>query len=147
MGEKIIPLYGSTVEWSNDGSTWAEIPKARNVAIPEITKSYRDTTNLDSPNGFREYTAGLKDGGEITLECYYSKELYAAAETKAALATAQYFRITLEPDEDQSAGDRFEYRGFVTPSIPAAGDIDGDIMLNILVRTTGDLTWTQGAAA
>ena len=96
-----IPVYGSVIEWSNDGATWAAIPKPRQVIIPEVSREYRDVTNLDSPNGFREFQKGLKDGGEFTLECYYTKEGYAAAAAKEALTTAPYssgrsFRLSTE---------------------------------------------------
>lgn len=141
-----IPVYGTKIEWSNDGVTYAPIPKPKNVVIPEVQRDYRDVTNLDSPNGFREWQKGLKDAGEFTLECLYTKEGYAAAAAKEALSTAVYFRTTLVKDDDQSTGDQFVFRGHVTPSIPQ-GDVEGDIMLNINIRTTGDVAWTQGAAA
>ena len=141
-----IPVYGSTVEWSDDNTTWADIPQAKAVVIPELNQDFRDVTSLDSTGGYREWAPGLKDGGEITLECYYSKELYAEAETKNAAGAAVYFRVTLPVDDDQATGDAFVYQGYVTPSIPQ-GDIDGDMMINLKVRVTGAVTWTQGTAS
>lgn len=141
-----IPVYGGSVEWSDDGTTWVPIPGAKGITVPEVSQDFKDATSLDSPNGFKEYSKGLKDAGEITLSCNYSKALYAAAAAKAASATATYLRVTLVPDTDQSAGDTFAWQAWVTPSVPQA-DVEGDMMLDIKQRVTGGVTWTQGAAA
>ena len=147
MGNAItIPIYGATIEWSDDGSSWTNIPKADSVRIPNVSQEYRDVTNLDSPDGFREWQKGLKDGGEFSLECLYSKELWKAAAAKAALVTAPYFRVTLVPDTDQSAGDKFQWQAHVNPSIPD-GEIDGDMKISLDLRVTGGVSWTEGAAA
>lgn len=142
----IIPAYGATIEWSDDGVAYAAIPKSKAVVVPEVSTEYRDRTNLDSPNGFKEYGKGLKDGGELTISCYYNKALYAVAVAKGALANPPYIKVTLTADDDQSVGDEFVYRAWVTPSIPEA-DAEGDMMINLKLKVTGDVTWTQGAAA
>ncbi|MEH6741699.1 MAG: hypothetical protein V7695_24560 [Sulfitobacter sp.] len=64
---------------------------------------------------------------------------------KEALSGPVYFRVTLPADDDQSAGDVFEFTGHVTPSVTGEG-VDGDVMMNIAIRTTGNVSWTQGAA-
>jgi hypothetical protein len=145
MSTTTIPVYGSTIEWSDDGVTFAAIPNCKSVVIPEVAKDFREVTNLDSPNGFREYVPSLKDGGELTLEAYYSKELYAAAAIKDSAGTLVTFRVTLPADTDQSTGDTFTFAGYITPSLPS-GDIEGDLMLNIVIRTSGGVSWAQGAA-
>lgn len=146
MGTTTIPVYGATIEWSDDGSTFAAIPKCMAIVIPEVTQDYREVTNLDSANGFREYVPSLKDGGELTLEALYSKELYDAAVTKQVAGTLVTFNVTLPVDTDQSSGDVFEFTGYVNPSVPQ-GEIDGDVMINLNIRTSGDVSWTEGTAS
>ena len=75
MSEQII-AYGATVERSTDGTTWDPIPECKGVAVPVVTTEYQDVTNLDSPNGFREYIKGLKDAGEITVPAGYTAAGY-----------------------------------------------------------------------
>lgn len=140
-----IPVYGSTFEWSDDGLAWAAIPKADSVVVPKVTKDFREITNLDSPNGFKEWAKGLKDGGEIAFQALYSKELWAAAAAKEALSGPAHFRVTLPADDNQSTGDQFQWTAHVTPSIPDA-DINGDMKIEIGMRVTGNVAWTQGAA-
>lgn len=146
MGTTTIPVYGATIEWSDDGSTFAAIPKCKAIVIPEVTQDYREVTNLDSVNGFREYVPSLKDGGELTLEALYSKELYDAAVTKRDAGTLVTVKVTLPVDTDQDTGDEFEWTAYVNPSIPQ-GEIDGDVMINLNFRTSGDVSWTEGTAS
>lgn len=141
-----IPVYGTVIEWSDDGAAWAKIPRLEGVALPKVSQDYREITDLDSPDHFREWTKGFKDGGEVTLTCKYFKETWVAASDKAALPGPVHFRATLVADDDQSAGDQFTWQAHVTPSIPD-GDKDGDMMIELALRTTGPLGWTQGAAA
>lgn len=140
-----FPLISATVEWSDDGTVWAPIPGAENAVIPEVDQDYKEATRLDSPNGFKEYSKGLKDAGTISLMCDYSKELYAAAVAKNNSATPTYFRITLEPDASQSAGDVFSWQAWVTPSVPGKKPGE-DLMIELKQRVTGDVSWDQGAA-
>ncbi|KZX90392.1 MULTISPECIES: phage tail tube protein [unclassified Sulfitobacter] len=142
-----VPVYGSVVEWSPTGQEdWTRIPKAKNVVIPEVTKDFRDVTTLDSPGGFREWAKGLKDGGELTLETIYSAAGYETAAEMEALPNGAFFRVTLPAQTGQLAGDQFAWKGHVTPTIPSE-TVDGDIMLNLGIRTTGDVAWTKGEVA
>ena len=142
----VIPVYGSTVEWGDDGVAFASVPECKQVAIPEITRDYNDVTNLDSPNGFREFSQGLKDAGELSMECNYTIALYEAALAKQNGDALTYFRITLPADASQSAGDVFEYAGFVTVGVPTEA-VGGELMININVKVSGAVTHTRGAAA
>ena len=141
-----IPVYGAVVEWSDDGAAFVPIPGAKQVTLPEVSPSFNDVTSLDSPDGCKEYSRGLKDPGEITLGCLYSKELYAAALAKSNAGTPTHFRVTLAAGEDQSTGDVFGWKAWVTPSLPSA-DVEGDMMMDLKQRVTGNMSWTEGAAA
>lgn len=145
MSNQIIS-YGASVERSTDGTTgWADIPEAKGVAVPSTTQEYPEVTNLDSPNGFREYIKGLKDAGEIDVECGYTATGYEQQVADNAAAGAIYYKVTLRPAPNQSSGDIFAFRGF-----PTAGLVDNGIGeplgMNVHIRITGDVTWTKGAA-
>jgi len=133
------------VEWSADGITYAVIPGCKTVAIPEETTEYRDRTSLDSPGRNKEYGVGLTDTSEMSLSCFYTKELYAQAAAYKAAGVPVYFKVTLPVGADQSTGDTFQYTGYVNPTVPAT-DQDGDLMTDLKVRPTGLVNWTQGAA-
>ncbi|CUH68692.1 hypothetical protein TG4357_03741 [Thalassovita gelatinovora] len=147
MTTKTLTITDDTVvEWSDDGTTWASLPGAQKVSFPEEQRDYKDKTSLDSVGMHKEWSRGLIDSGEITLGCFYTKELFAAASAKKALATPTYFRVTLPIDIDQSTGDQFAWQAWISPSLPDV-EVGNDLMLDIKQKVTGAVTWTQGTAA
>ena len=140
-------LYGATVERSTDGgTTWAKIPECKSIAVPSVETDFQDATSLDSPDGFREYAKGLKDGGVISVNAGYTSAGYEQQIADQAEVTPVQYRTTLPAAPDQSSGDIFEFQGFPTPQVEA-GDVGGLIEMTISIRTTGGVTWTKGAAA
>lgn len=144
--ENVIPADLVTVKWSADGSNPQPVPGCKTVGIPEVSQEYRDRTSLDSPDRFKEYGLGMKDTGELTLSCFYSKEVYSQASSFHAAGKPVHFEIEFPPVEGQSSGDKVEYRAYVLPAIPTT-DYDGDLVTELRLRPTGKPDWTEGAAA
>jgi predicted secreted protein len=42
------------------------------LTTPSMTKDQVEATHTDSPDGFREFIPGLKDGGEFSATCNYA---------------------------------------------------------------------------
>lgn len=145
MSDTII-AYGGTVERSADGVTYTAIPEVKGIAVPTITTEYPEVTNLDSPDGFREYIKGLKDPGEITLTCGYTPAGMTQQLADQALPDAAYYRVTLRPAPSQSTGDRFTFRGFPTPT-PVDNGVGEPMDMSIQIRITGNVVRVAGAAA
>jgi hypothetical protein len=145
MSKQII-AYGGKVERSTNGSSWTEIPEVQGIAVPTVTTDFPEVTNLDSPDGFREYIKGMKDAGEISLSCGYTADGYEQQLADEALDDPVYYKVTLRAAPGQSTGDVFEYRGFPTPSLVDNG-VGSPIGMTISIRTTGDVQWTKGTAA
>lgn len=49
-----------------------EIGEILNVEPPEVSADEIDVTTHGSPDNWREYIAGLKEGGEVTVEFIYA---------------------------------------------------------------------------
>ena len=145
MSEQII-AYGGTQERSVDGKTWTKIAESKGVAIPMVETDYLDSTSLDSPGGFKEYTKGLKDAGVISVPAGYTAAGYEQQLADQALKGAIYYRCTLAPQRSQATGDVFEFRGFPTPEVEG-NDVGALIGMTVSIRTTGDVNWTRGTAA
>jgi predicted secreted protein len=58
-----LAAFGTKLNW--DGADVAEIS---NIGGPGESMDPIDVTSHDSPDAYREFVAGVKDGGEITLE-------------------------------------------------------------------------------
>ncbi|MGC5009748.1 phage tail tube protein [Streptosporangium sp. DT93] len=49
-----------------------------NLGGPEIEREAYESTHHGSPDGWREYVGGLKDGGEISIEVRYDPRVHDA---------------------------------------------------------------------
>lgn len=146
MAQNVIAADLADIEWSPDDvdGNYEVIVGCKTVGIPELSPEYRDRTSLDSPGRFKEYGVGLTDVSEVTLSCFYSAELYEKAQTYKASEVPVYFRVKLPPVPGvQTTGDTFVYTALVNPSVPAV-DQDGDLMIDLKLRTSGALVWTKG---
>lgn len=142
MSEAIIP-YGGTVEVSSDGSIWDEIPECRGIPVPTKTQEYPEVTSLDSPNGYREYVAGLKDGGELSFEANYTEPGMTLIEGLDGVEAYVRCTFPLQPSQT-SAGDVFTFRAFLTAT-PNGTDVGAPVSMTINARVTGARTYIAGS--
>ena len=139
-GESLF--YGATVERSADGSTaWAAIPNVQTIGIPEEDVDYQEVTSLDSPNGYREYIAGLKDAGIASMTQAYSRA--AATQLDADKGALLYYRITFPVLAGQSTADTLVFQAIRTGN-PTMDDIGAPIGISNSLRISGEPVWTAG---
>jgi predicted secreted protein len=63
--------YGTLLQYSNGASPpqWTTLAEVTNITGPGMSRELPDATHMESPGGWREFLGGLKDAGEITVEC------------------------------------------------------------------------------
>lgn len=145
MATKSRIVYGTSSEWSADsGTTYTNIPEVKALAVPVVEVEYIDVTNLDSAGGYREYIAGLKDAGEITLSGNYTSDLFETAFGYQTNNTLITFRTTLTPETGQTTGDVFTFTGLVTPRL-SSNDVGEAIGIELVVRVSGNVTFVKGS--
>ena len=143
MTDQIIP-YGGTVEVSSDGSTFTSIPEPKGIPVPQTETEYPEVTSLDSPNGFREFIPGLKDGGTVSFVIGYTPAGYAILDGLNA-DTLLTWRCTFPLAPSQaSTGGTFTFTGYISFA-PDASDVGAPVDVTINIRVSGSPTWTQGA--
>lgn len=129
-------ITGATIEYSTDGgTTWTPIPEAKVAPVPQTETDYKEATSLDS-GGWREWVAGLMDGGEIEVAANYTRAGYQAL---AALnGTSVDWKTTFDN------GDAFEFAGIpqTTPGSDEVGEIRS---MTTAIRVSGAVTFTAGA--
>lgn len=59
--------YGTRFGIKQAGGTYALIAEVVNVTPPGFSRDTVDVTHLNSPDAFKEYIAGLADGGEASI--------------------------------------------------------------------------------
>lgn len=62
--------YGTLFKSGNGASpeVFATLAEVTNITPPAISRDTSDASHEESPGAWREFIAGLKDGGEISLE-------------------------------------------------------------------------------
>lgn len=123
--------YGTSIQVS---STTLAMPE--NISGPNIAVDQVDVSALDSPSAFKEYIAGLIDGGEVTCEQNMKKADFAALLGYAVARAPVAITITLSG----SLG-VFTFDALVTQCNPTASR-DAAVRASYTLKVTGPVTFT-----
>jgi predicted secreted protein len=58
--------YGTRLEYQ-DGSNWTLVGKVSDINGPSMSRDTVDITHQQSSGGYKQFLAGLADGGEVTF--------------------------------------------------------------------------------
>jgi len=63
--------FGTLLSFSNGASppVFSVLAEVNDITGPGMSRELPDATHMESPGGWREFLGGLKDAGEITVEC------------------------------------------------------------------------------
>lgn len=123
--------HGTTLEYSKDaGTTYIKIANLKNVTPPNVSTDEIETTDHDS-NGWKEFIAGLKDGGSMPFSVNVKDEA-AITEMFALAESAQniHWRITVPTSPKKFV---VELKGFVK-----SFNLD-DLVSGSAVTATGEI--------
>lgn len=103
--------HGTTLEYSEDGSTWIKLSNLITVTPPTVATDEIETTDHDS-NGWKKFISGLKDGGSMPFKCNVANEENIMKLYELALnGKVVNWRITTPPAPENSLV--VELNGFV----------------------------------
>lgn len=126
------------------------------ITPPQLSKDTPDVTHMASPDGYREFISGLRDGGEVSLELNYvpadatqnllredinvsnSPSLILDFQNQAYLygnnSPASEYRVIF-PDNSM-----VQFEGYVNSMSPAV-PLDDKMNLSVGLKVTGKPTW------
>ena len=93
-----------------------------------------DVTDVSSANDWKEFLAGLKDAGSITLSLQFEKALWAKLITN--LGVTYTWTITL------SDGSTVVCSGFLTQAPGASGELESGVDADVTIKLSGPVTFT-----
>tara|TARA_R110000824_G_scaffold28928_3_gene96868 strand:+ start:4817 stop:5239 length:423 start_codon:yes stop_codon:yes gene_type:complete len=124
-----------------NGSTYDAVLNAVSISGPSLSMSTIDSTNLNSTDSFKEYVAGWRDGGDVSISCHLdpqaadgSKQLLIRTDFEAGTATA--YRIVL------ASGAYIGFTGLVTSWTTDIPEED-IVSLEITLKVTGKPTYAD----
>ncbi|NLI59491.1 MAG: hypothetical protein GX387_13470 [Clostridium sp.] len=108
----------------------AAIGEINSIDGPTKSRETIEVTRLEDVDGYRQYIAGLREPGTVTLNMNFTRDNYDVLNADFESDTIQSYAIEL-PDEDETV---FTFNGFVTElpiSIPIGDKITCDVTIQI----------------
>ena len=131
---------GTTLKKKKSGSELTDTVIANLTSIGEIGVESEeiDATDLDSPNNYKEFIAGSKDAGEVSLAGNIKIE--SNVEKMLALAESQSLEdwVVTYP-----SGAKWEFKAFVKSFKDGEKTIDGLASFTASLRISGKPTYTS----
>lgn len=121
--------------WNSLTSTWDTIAEVTNITGPGMSRETIDVTSFDSSGGYREFIAGLRDGGDISFNMNFTAAGYQTMKDDFESDTRQDYSIQL-PDTDNTT---FELEGLVT-ELPLDIPLDDKISCDVTIKISGETT-------
>lgn len=115
---------------STDPSTYTSLAEVLTVTPPPISVETIDVTNMGSDDGFREFIASLKDGGECVVTMNYVEASATLLQT-LVLAGRETFRITLP------GSSTLTFSGIPTNFVIDEVVIDDKMTMSLTIKVTG----------
>jgi len=140
MSNAITGIGTKFQRWN--GSTWTPIAEIFAITGPGHTRSTVDVTNFDSPNGYREFIAGLRDGGTVQLSMNFTREGYDLMKADFESDDLQNYEIVL-PDVEETS---FEFAGLVT-ELPLTVSMDDKISVEVTIKVSGEVVVNSGSGS
>lgn len=126
--------------WS--GTAWDNIAEVNNISGPSMSRETIDVTSLDSTGGYREFIAGFRDAGTITMSLNFTRETLDTFQADFESDVVQNYEIVL-PDSDTTT---LEFEGLVT-EIPLTIPPDDKVTIDATIKITGQPTINSGSGS
>jgi predicted secreted protein len=137
LGTKFLRWDSSAPEGSAD---WQAIAEIISISGPTMTREFIDVTSLDSTGGYREFIAGFRDGGTVTLNMNFTSATYSIMKDDFEDKDSQFYEIIL-PDDDSTS---FEFEGLVT-ELPLEVPADDKVTANVTIKVVGKVEVNNGS--
>lgn len=137
MTTAAIAGVGASFKRGNGGSpeAFAAIAEINSIGGPTMSRGQIDVTSLDSTGGYREFIAGFRDGGQVTLNMNFTRDGYIALLADFQSDAERNYQIVL-PDTGSTT---FDFAGLVM-GIPLDIPLDNKITCVCTIKVTGAIT-------
>jgi len=126
--------------WS--GTAWVDISEILSIGGPGMSRDVIDVTSLDSVGGYREFIAGFRDPGTMTLSMIFRRDTFNTMKTDFESDTLQNYELVLSDAEVTS----FEFEGLVT-ELPLTVPSDDKITMEVTIKISGEVTVNSGSGS
>lgn len=121
--------------------TYVALAEVLNIDGPTMTRDTPEVTNLDSEGGYKEFIAGFRDGGNITLPMNFTHVTFEAMLNDFEDDAAKWYRIDM-PNTQRT---RLQFLGLVT-SCPVSIQTASQVTSNVSIKVSGKVELSQEAS-
>jgi len=121
----------------DSSGTYTAVAEVNSISGPSMTRAFIDVTSLDSTGGYREFIAGFRDAGEVTLSMNFTITGYNMMKDDFQTDGAVYYQIVL-PD---SGNTTLQFAGYVT-ALPLNIVPDDKVTCDVTIKITGEVELT-----
>lgn len=117
---------------------FSTIAEVNSITGPNKSRDTIDVTSLDSTGGYREFIAGFRDSGEVTLSMNFTRDGFTDMNDDFESSALVNYQIEL-PDTGATT---FDFAGLVTAisdSIPT----DDKVTMEVTIKISGQVTLTS----
>ena len=127
--------FGAVFAYESAPATYTALAEVLSVTPPSISVETVDATHMGSDDGFREFIAALKDGGEAVVNMNYVESSATLLQT-LVLAGVETFKITL------AGGSTFVFSGIPTNFAINELVIDDKMTMSFTIKVSGKPVFT-----
>jgi len=66
-----VHAFGTKLQVETTTDTYTDVAEITDISGPSVTADEIDVSSHDSPDTYREFVQGMKDGGEVTFEGHF----------------------------------------------------------------------------
>lgn len=132
-------ISGVGTKFFRNGTALAEV---NSINGPGMTRDFIDVTSMDSVGGYREFIAGFRDGGTVTLNMNFTRATYDLMKDDFENDDEQIYEIVL-PDDDVTS---VEFLGLVT-ELPLTISTDDKVTADVTIKVSGEVTVNSGTGS
>jgi len=128
--------------WDSTASTpgWEDIAEITSLSGPGMSRDTIDVTHFGS-EGWREFIAGLKDGGDVSLSMNFTRDTYQIMYDDFNNDDKQIYKVVL-PDESSTS---LEFEGLVT-ELPISADVGDKVSSDVSIKVSGKPEMYDGSS-
>lgn len=132
-----IDAFGTKWAFSTDGgTTFTDVAEVVNIDVLDVSADTTDVSSHDSPDQYREFVGGMKDGGELSFDINYDPAKHGAIMSNIGGDPIKH-KITL-PDAGAAT---VEFDGIIT-GFKAQAPYDDKLSASVSVKVSGAPTIT-----
>lgn len=135
-----LDAFGTQLKRDSDGAgTYVVVANVSDLSGPARKREAIEVTAHDSPNGYREFVKGLKDGGEVTATLNYNpgNSTHSQLDADFEEDALRNYRITILPGEADEHS--WTFSGLITAigdSFPVDDRMERDVTFKISGKPT-----------